>query len=101
MLPDMTDDPLSSLAPLLQVRPVLDDLCAFGGIWASPHPAGGPGWAYFHIVTRGECELDGPGHAPLRLQAGDVLLLPHGDPHVMRARPGAAGEPSGVTKAYR
>jgi AraC family transcriptional activator of mtrCDE len=101
MLPDTPDDPLSSLAPLLQVRPVLDDLCEFGGIWASPHPAGSPGWAYFHIVTRGECELDGPGHAPLRLRAGDVLLLPHGDPHVMRARPGAAGEPAGVAKAYR
>jgi AraC family transcriptional activator of mtrCDE len=101
MLPDMPDDPLSSLAPLLQVRPVLDDLCEFGGHWASPHPAGGPGWAYFHIVTRGECELDGPGHTPLRLRAGDVLLLPHGDPHVMRARPGATGKPAGVAKTYR
>ncbi|WP_343714456.1 AraC family transcriptional regulator [Inquilinus sp.] len=96
------DDPLSGLAPLLQVRPVLDDLCEFGGRWASPHAAaGGPGWAYFHIVTRGECELESPGHAPLGLQAGDVLLLPHGDPHVMRARPGTAGIPTGTSKAYR
>lgn len=95
------DDPLSSLAPLLQVRPVLDDLCEFGGRWASPHAAGGPGWAYFHIVTRGACELESPGHKPLRLQAGDALLLPHGDPHVMRARPGAAGTPAGTTTTYR
>ncbi|WP_429226882.1 AraC family transcriptional regulator [Inquilinus ginsengisoli] len=102
MTPDSPEDPLSGLAPLLQVRPVLDDLCEFGGLWASPHAAaGGPGWAYFHIVTRGECELDSPGHAPLRLQAGDVLLLPHGDPHVMRARPGTAGIPAGTSKAYR
>ncbi|WP_395676890.1 AraC family transcriptional regulator [Inquilinus sp.] len=104
MTPDSPEDPLTGLAPLLQVRPILDDLCEFGGTWASPHAAGGPGWAYFHIVTRGECVLESPGHPPLRLQGGDVLLLPHGDPHTMRARPGAAGAagtPAGTATVYR
>ncbi|MGO4725465.1 MULTISPECIES: AraC family transcriptional regulator [unclassified Inquilinus] len=101
MAADDADDPLSSLAPLLRVRPVLDDLCRFGGTWAAPHDAEGPGWAYFHIVTRGECLLDRVGHGPLQLRAGDVLLLPHGDPHIVRARPDSAGGAPGMAREYR
>jgi AraC family transcriptional activator of mtrCDE len=97
----ISDDPLSSLAQLLQVRPVLDDLCDFGGKWASPHPADRNGWAYFHMLTLGECEIEVPGRPPLRLAAGDVLLLPHGDPHMLRALPGATGGQAGMVKTYR
>lgn len=85
MADGLTEDPLSALAPLLRVRPVLDDLCRFGGDWASPHEAEGPGWAHFHIVTKGQCLIDRVGHGVVELGAGDVLLLPHGDPHVVRA----------------
>lgn len=98
---EIPDDPLSCLARLLQVRPVLDDLCDFGGRWASPHPADPHGWAYFHMLTRGNCEIEVAGHAPLRLEAGDVLLLPHGDPHTLRALPGATGALAGTAKSYR
>ena len=101
MAADDADDPLSSLAPLLRVRPVLDDFCRFGGAWAAPHDAEGSGWAYFHIVTRGECLLDRVGQGPLQLRAGDVLLLPHGDPHVVRARAGSAGGALSTTREYR
>jgi hypothetical protein len=94
-------DPLSSFAPLLRVRPVLDDLCRFGGVWDSPHEAEGPGCAYFHIVTRGECLIERIGQGPLQLKAGDVLLLPRGDPHVVRARRGSSGTHAGVTSEYR
>ncbi len=94
-------DPLSLLAPLLRVRPSLDDFCRFGGDWASPHAAAGPGWAHFHIVTRGACMLDRPGHGPLRLEAGDVLLLPHGDPHVVRARAGSGSGRRAPVVEYR
>jgi AraC family transcriptional regulator, activator of mtrCDE len=84
------DDALSGLAPLLRVRPELEDFCRFGGAWASPHEAEPAGWAYFHIVTKGTVQLDRPGFGPLRLDAGDILLLPHGDAHTVRA-PGDAG----------
>jgi AraC family transcriptional regulator, activator of mtrCDE len=79
-------DPLSGLAPLLRVRPELQDFCRFGGAWEAPHEPAAKGAAYFHIVTRGQCLLDRPGHGSLRLQAGDILLLPHGDAHVTRSR---------------
>jgi AraC family transcriptional regulator, activator of mtrCDE len=84
------DDALSGLAPLLRVRPVLDDVCRLGGAWTSPHAPEPNGHAYFHIVTRGRTRLDLPGTGLLPLEAGDVLLLPHGDAHTMRAVEGAA-----------
>jgi AraC-like DNA-binding protein len=32
----------------------------------------------YHVVTEGSCWCESPGHAPLRLDAGDVLIVPHG-----------------------
>jgi AraC family transcriptional activator of mtrCDE len=94
---DKTDrnDGLSGLAPLLRVRPKFEEFCRFGGDWNSPHDVAQVGWAHFHIVTRGECVIDRPSHAAIRLQQGDILLLPHGNAHILRARIGAdrAGTP--------
>jgi hypothetical protein len=39
-----TYDALSSLAPLLRVRPELEDLCRFGGDWESSHDVAQLGW---------------------------------------------------------
>lgn len=83
------DDPLSGLAPLLRVRPELQDFCQFGGIWAAPHEAAANNAAHFHIVIEGFCLLDLVGHEPLKLNKGDVLLLPHGSTHILHA-PGSA-----------
>jgi AraC family transcriptional activator of mtrCDE len=64
------NDGLSGLAPLLRVRPELQEFCRFGGDWISPHDVAQAGWAHFHIVTRGECVVDGPGHSAIRLKKG-------------------------------
>lgn len=77
-------DELSALAPLLRVRPELERLCQFGAQWASPHDQSPAGWVPFHLVARGSCILDIAGRAPVSLHAGDVVLLPRGDPHLMR-----------------
>lgn len=77
---------LDALVPLLRIRPVIDDFCRFGGAWQSPHAPLGRGSAQFHIVTRGSCLVDRPGQGELKLDAGDILLLPHGDNHVVRSR---------------
>ncbi|MBX5041184.1 cupin domain-containing protein [Rhizobium lentis] len=76
-------DPLDRIAPVLRVRPELQDFCRFGGSWSLSHPDAGSGWAAFHIVVKGECLMERSGSKPVRLQAGDVILLPHGDGHVV------------------
>ncbi len=84
-------DAVAGLAPLLRVRPELQQICRFGAQWASPHGPEESGWAPFHIVTAGACLLDADGQHGVRLEAGDVAVLPHGSPHTTRSLPGAAG----------
>ena len=85
-------DLFSALAPLLKVRPVLDDLCRFGGAWEATHAQSDDRSAYFHIVTRGTCCIENHESGVITLRAGDVLLLPHGARHVVRSRrKGVAG----------
>lgn len=46
----------------------------------------------FHMVARGSAWAAVSGDAPLRLAAGDIVVLPHGDVHVMSSAPGLAAE---------
>jgi AraC-like DNA-binding protein len=46
----------------------------------------------YHIVTQGACWANLVDHPAVRLEAGDVLLLPHGDPYVMSSAPGLRSE---------
>jgi len=51
----------------------------------------------YHAVVSGGCWAAVVGEDPVRLEAGDIVLFPHGDPHVvssaagMRAPPNPAG----------
>lgn len=55
----------------------------------------------YHVVTRGSCWCTLSGQPGLELEAGDVLVFPHGDPHTISSAPGispalelrASGEP--------
>jgi AraC family transcriptional regulator, alkane utilization regulator len=42
---------------------------------------------HYHLVTQGECLATLPGEAPIRAQAGDLLLFPRGDAHVLASTP--------------
>lgn len=42
----------------------------------------------FHAVAAGSCWAAIVGEPPLRLEQGDVVLFPQGDPHVMSSAPG-------------
>jgi Cupin len=42
-----------------------------------------------HIVTHGGCWAGLTGAAPERLEAGDVLVIPHGDPYFLADPPNA------------
>ncbi len=46
----------------------------------------------YHIVTQGSCWGAMMGETPVRLEAGDILVLPHGDPYSMSSAPGMHDE---------
>jgi AraC-like DNA-binding protein len=47
----------------------------------------------YHIITQGNCWACVPGEAPMRLSAGDIIVLPHGDTHVLSSTPGLRRTP--------
>ncbi|TAM12495.1 MAG: AraC family transcriptional regulator [Nevskiaceae bacterium] len=48
-----------------------------------------PGLTAVHIVMRGRAILRREGHPPLTLEAGDIVVLPGGDAHVLKDATGA------------
>ena len=42
----------------------------------------------YHLVTEGPCHVEMPGLAPIHMKAGEVILFPHGDVHVLSSTPG-------------
>ena len=51
----------------------------------------------YHVIAHGSCwiSLVGvPGFEPVRLEAGDIAVIPHGDPHVVSSAPGMRAEPN-------
>jgi AraC-like DNA-binding protein len=44
----------------------------------------------FHIVVDGGCIIEGGRQAPVSLEAGDIVVFPHGQSHTMRSRDAAA-----------
>jgi AraC-like DNA-binding protein len=47
----------------------------------------------YHIVTAGSCWGGIVGEPAIRLEAGDVIVFPQGDTHVMSSAPGMRGKP--------
>jgi len=47
----------------------------------------------FHVVTRGACWGGIVGEPPLRLEAGEVIVFPQGDAHVLASTPGMRAPP--------
>jgi AraC-like DNA-binding protein len=71
--------------------------------WAAETPSGEaiveamfPGSEHlvcYHVITRGSCWACVPGEEPTRLSAGDIIVLPHGDTHVLSSTPGLRSTP--------
>lgn len=47
----------------------------------------------YHVVAQGSCWAAIPGKPPVRLSAGDVVMFPQGDAHVVSSAPGMRGDP--------
>ena len=67
-------DPLSEVIALLQPRAVFSRRISAAGRWGVRYSAFGE--PSFCAVLEGSCRLAVDGHVPLRLEAGDFVLLP-------------------------
>ena len=47
----------------------------------------------YHILIAGDCYAELDGEPPVRLEAGDVIVFPHGDTHVLTSRLGMRKPP--------
>ncbi|HEU0201100.1 MAG TPA: AraC family transcriptional regulator [Burkholderiaceae bacterium] len=89
----MEPDPLSDVLRTVRLTGALFFLWHVSWPYAMPVPAGRafaplvlPGAQQiisYHVVTQGECWGALVGESPVRLEAGDILLIPHGDAYVM------------------
>jgi len=48
----------------------------------------------YHALLEGECWVELEGEQPLRLTAGDIIVLPHGDTHVLATQIGMRKAPN-------
>lgn len=79
-------DMLSDVLSVLRAGRPKAGVVTWQGAWAqrfSPVP----GAVGFRVVVRGDCVLVPAGAAPVRLDTGDVVLLPHGRGHVLADSP--------------
>jgi AraC family transcriptional activator of mtrCDE len=76
-------DTLSELLALYPMRTALDVRCHFGAPWLLDHSQAERGVAPYHLITRGTAQVDGLDG--LVLEAGDVIVFPHGAAHRLYA----------------
>jgi len=77
---------MDTLSELLDGHPARGDLdvrCQWSGRWSVPHVAEAPGTVRFHVVMRGVAYLRVAGETPRELAAGDIVVLPSGDAHIL------------------
>ena len=99
----MTADTLSDVLRLVRLRGALFFYVTGSNQWVAEAPpardiavAVMPGSEHvmeYHVVVAGDCWAGLVGEPPVRLSAGDVLVFPHGDGHVMSSAPGLRADP--------
>ncbi|WFU39163.1 AraC family transcriptional regulator [Bradyrhizobium sp. CB82] len=88
-------DWLSRLFEMMPVRGRLDLRCSYGAPWRIDQGPGEANEIPYHAVVGGSAVLEDPaGGKPLRLQTGDILLLPGNPHHVMHDGGGARPKPA-------
>lgn len=82
VLNDYGSDPVSSVLTQIEVRSTVYCLSELGAPWG--FRVEGRNVAKFHLVLDGSALLEIDGREPTQLEAGDLVLLPHGHSHTMR-----------------
>ncbi len=81
-------DALASLLETVHLSGSLYFRSELGAPWGMEIP--GSDTAQFHVIRRGRCWLLPAGTSefePLRLEAGDIVVLPHGSTHILADEP--------------
>lgn len=90
MLNRSGEDVLLAVLAAYTVRATLSQDAEYCGDWTDREPASNT--AYLHLIDRGQCWMSGPfAREPVHLADGDFIMLPHGAPHLLSARPPAGG----------
>ena len=99
----MAIDPLSSVLQAVRLTGAAFFDVAAAAPWVAEAPHAGtiahdvlPGAQHvipYHVVTQGGCVASLVDGAPLHLEAGDVIVFPQGDPHVLASAPGMRAAP--------
>jgi hypothetical protein len=104
-------DPLSDVLRSVRLRGSVFFHVSCRDQWAAqaPHsselaPAVMPGAEHvieYHLFVKGEGWVAVDGEPPLRLKEGDIIMLPHGDAHVVSSAPGLAPVDDGGDWLFR
>jgi AraC-like DNA-binding protein len=94
----MGRDALSEVLRTVRLRGAVFFYVDGNAPWAAEAPASGeivgaimPGAEHmmeFHVVAEGSCWAAIVGEKPIRLEQGDVIVFPQGDPHILSSAPG-------------
>ena len=105
----MGADPLSDVLRSVRLTGATYFLVQGSSPWVAEAPAARaiadrilPGVAHvleYHAITAGACFGGIVGEEPVRLEEGDVIVFPHGDPHVLSSAPGMRAPP--ILEIYR
>jgi AraC-like DNA-binding protein len=97
----MSLDALSDVLRGVRLRGAMFFHVSGSGDWVAEAPPGKdiapllmPGVEHvmeYHALARGACWAAIPGGPAVRMEAGDVVMFPHGDPHVVSSAPGMRG----------
>jgi AraC-like DNA-binding protein len=97
----VSQDTLSDVLRAVRLRGAVFFNVSCSGKWAAEAPAAleiapmlMPGSEHvmeYHAVAQGNCWAGIVGEPPVQLSAGDVVMFPHGDAHVVSSTPGLRG----------
>ncbi|MHB8410296.1 MAG: AraC family transcriptional regulator [Acidiferrobacterales bacterium] len=94
----MSRDTLSDLLRSVRLRGAVFYYVSFRDQWSAEAPPGSeiteavmPGCEHvmeYHMLAKGSGWAAISGQPPVKLSAGDIVMFPHGDPHVLSSAPG-------------
>lgn len=100
----MSQDTLSDVLRSVRLRGALYFHVTGSREWAAEAPAsceiagavmpGAEHVTEFHVLLSGACWAGVVGDSPVRLSAGDIVMFPHGDAHVVSSAPGMRAPPN-------